>query len=546
MTLLLVSPQGDFPLNDDWIYAKSVLTLLSEHRYARHPFGQPTAVSHVLWGTLFAQVFGFSFTTLRLATLALALVGSWGAARCGRVCGLPRWAALLCGCVLLCNPLFVNLMYTFMTEVPYCASLAIAALFYLRALKHGRPRDALLGSIMGVIAFFVRQFAVTCGAAFVVAACMRTPRWKLVRRPAFCAAFFFPWLIGAGLFWRWQAVQESPLDWRLHLSAHSWAVRAVFAGTYVTAAGTLIGLFLLPITVARVGQWIARNERWNAAHWAGVALFLTAALVTFLAVHQRPLPLPGGSNILYDLGTGPMTLRDSLFVSNLRKPVHVGQWWWPITFLAVLSGSILMGDIVCCGLTVLSRRRPQAPSDDRPTDSGQALFLIAWAILLVASSYSPFISYPYDRYTLPVLLPMAILSASRLREFGKRPKIMAAISCAGLYLFSVACVQDYLAWNRARWAAIEYFKKDLGVAPAQIDGGYEFNGMYTSDMYMAQHGTRDFRDQGDKLYWVLDDTYAVARVRRPGYTEMKRFPYFSWLGMRERRLLALKRTPQGK
>jgi hypothetical protein len=135
LTLLLVSPKGEFPLNDDWIYGQTVQTLLDDHTYVRHPFGKPTAVAQVLWGALFAAPFGFSFIALRLSTLVLSLLGSWFTAKCARACGLSRHVALLFGCVVLSNPLNLNLSYTFMTDVPFCMATTLSAYFYIKALR---------------------------------------------------------------------------------------------------------------------------------------------------------------------------------------------------------------------------------------------------------------------------------------------------------------------------------------------------------------------------------------------------------------------------
>jgi hypothetical protein len=42
-------------------------------------------------------------------------------------------------------------------------------------------------------------------------------------------------------------------------------------------------------------------------------------------------------------------------------------------------------------------------------------------------------------------------------------------------VFAIAATHDYLSWNRARWAAVQR-ALDTGVAPAELDAGFEYRG----------------------------------------------------------------------
>ena len=45
--VLLIGPWGDFPLNDDWCYAKSVQTLVETGQLKLYNWGEMTLVAHV-------------------------------------------------------------------------------------------------------------------------------------------------------------------------------------------------------------------------------------------------------------------------------------------------------------------------------------------------------------------------------------------------------------------------------------------------------------------------------------------------------------------
>ena len=121
ITVALVPPRGDFPLNDDWIYAKTVEGILETGTYEANPYGDPTLIAQAYWGALFCDLFGYSYPVLRVSTLVLCLLGAWAAAHCARACGLPYGAALLSGGIFIANPFVLNLSYTFMTDVPFLA-----------------------------------------------------------------------------------------------------------------------------------------------------------------------------------------------------------------------------------------------------------------------------------------------------------------------------------------------------------------------------------------------------------------------------------------
>ena len=130
--IAVVPPRADFPLNDDWIYAKVVHHLVETGQYESNPYGDPTFILQAYWGAAFVKLFGFSFDTLRISTLVLGLVAVWSACWCAVEAGLSRRWAFFCGLILLVNPVFMNLSYTFMTDVPLIALSGVAIAGFLR------------------------------------------------------------------------------------------------------------------------------------------------------------------------------------------------------------------------------------------------------------------------------------------------------------------------------------------------------------------------------------------------------------------------------
>jgi len=275
------------------------------------------------------------------------------------------------------------------------------------------------------------------------------------------------------------------------------------------------------------------------------AILVILVLAVGLLRDRRPLPrLP---NILRNLGIGPILLQDTYSIWEPWSPVSAPAGvMWGLTCLALISTALCAGAAV--GI-LISRSQPQwmiIPSYCRRL---QHMFLMFVGALLVLAPYNPLTIIYYDRYLLAGTVPFVLVAAAGLPKRSPphwfRP---VAVACTLLYIFSLVGLQDYMAWHRARWEAIEFLRTELGANDGQVDGGYEFNGMYTSEKFMKRKGTKNVGNQGNKGWWVIGDRYRVAMTPQDRYEIVQRFPYFSWLGFETREVLALERAkhrPEG-
>ena len=56
LLVVLANPLHDFPMGDDWEYARTVQRLLTTGQFYRSPVVQATALFPALWGALFSWV----------------------------------------------------------------------------------------------------------------------------------------------------------------------------------------------------------------------------------------------------------------------------------------------------------------------------------------------------------------------------------------------------------------------------------------------------------------------------------------------------------
>ena len=398
LMILIVPPAGDFPLNDDWIYARMAKNLLEHHALEGHPVSQAFALGSTLWGAGFAWLFGFSHVVLRVSTLALALITTWAAARAVLEFGAPRGMALLAGLAILCNPIFLNLSYTFMTDVPMATAATLAAWCYIRALNRGRVRDVALGSLLISVGFTIRQFALLGAFAYAGAEIILWWRGKRTLGSRHAAAFFSPLAAGAALyvfhthsaltFWPPEAVSQTALG-LVRDSVWLFAVCLQY-----------MGLFALPLALGRAVQLLRRPGTWNSTQWLAFSWFFIG--IFLLSGHFEGSkgffvwPMPNLGNILFDLGTGPRTLRNPDMPGSVAwDGPSAGVWWWPITFLSMGAAALLLTEF----LRMLFRPRPAEES----RSFGPLLFLGLCAGVVLLIPYQCLVYFTFDRYLLPAV-----------------------------------------------------------------------------------------------------------------------------------------------
>ncbi len=116
---LVLSPAYDWPVIDSWAFAWSVRELLEKGRLYIVDWGAMSQLAHLGWGVLAVWLAGFSFAALNASTFVLSLVAVLASYTLLRELGLDQGLSLLGAGVLLANPAFVLLSYSYMTDVPF-------------------------------------------------------------------------------------------------------------------------------------------------------------------------------------------------------------------------------------------------------------------------------------------------------------------------------------------------------------------------------------------------------------------------------------------
>lgn len=471
--ILVVDPRGNFPLLDDWSYGRSVKELVEQGRLAYDGWNTPTLTFQVLYGALFCLPFGFSFESLRAATLVAALAGGLATYALLREGGAGKRVATF-GCLaVFVNPGYFQHAFTFMTDVPFTALAVLAAVLFVRSMRTGSWRHVVYGTIVAACATLVRQPGIAIPFAYGLALIVAN---GLVRRTLLRAVLPFAFVLGVLL------LHGRVLDY-LHMTPALADSFVISIGARLQAQGA----------VAMLRYVVNLNE----ALFAHAAMFVLPCILLLLplalprdrqATLARPLMFGVAALLLVLLywRFWPAALPVRVF-GMAHSTMHGPQPWTqqsePLLFRrALLSIEAVATLLLLWQLAVaVMRLWVQRAALHRERGALGVFALSAGFLLLLPFELAGEFN---ERYIIPAV-PFAILvlvSLSGVREGSADPGgirvVAGGIVLLAYALVSLAFAHDYLRANAARWAAIDFLVRDKGIEPARIDGGLSVNGWY--------------------------------------------------------------------
>jgi hypothetical protein len=434
---------ADVPLHDDWTYAWSVEHFLKTGKLQvldwsiHYPFAQ------ILWGALFCLPFGFSFSALRVSIVVLAWLGSLALYGTLREVGRARTESLIASLVLIVNPVFYLLSFSFMTDVPFVSISNIAFFFIVRGFSRTNALDLWIGCAFGVVGFFVRQLAIAIPGA-VLLYVMFEPSFRsrqyllppLVTSLLIC---FTPYLIAEtmGL-----TSQYTAREWVLD----KWLHQPELGIPGLVRIMMHSGLALFPMTMPLMGSYYRRLRFWCVL---GLLLLLTGCAILFTP--EIPKPLDGMWNLIA-LGKERRLLRGA------PDPDFLPSWLnYPLLAFSLFSFAGIV-------IKVIDVARIE-----------KSLRLLVWYALshfgLIMIVWL-FDAWGSDRYSIALLPPLIVLLAG--------PQLRLTTTAAGiaaLFLVGMLVTWSETQNNRAAAEALAWLRT-RGIPFSDIDAGYALDGWY--------------------------------------------------------------------
>src|SRR5712692_6177157 len=225
--LAILHPLTDAPVVDSWLYASAVRRFLrtGEIRFAGYTQAMP--IAQVIYGAAWGRALGANAVSLEISTVLVAIACGVMFHALARKCGARRWQALVATGLLVCNPCFTFLSFSFMTEIPFLAMLVGTHLAFAKANGPRALGWLWLAAALAVIAFMIRPFGamtiVGCTGAIVIydGGLHGAHRIDRARLLAMLAPFAIALAVCASI-WIWLTVL-GPKPWSLQLNENHFA-----------------------------------------------------------------------------------------------------------------------------------------------------------------------------------------------------------------------------------------------------------------------------------------------------------------------------------
>lgn len=526
LIIAAVNPCGEFMVNDDWAFVKSLEVLRAEGRMPttgwgpEHAPGGPSLIVHLLWGMVFTKAVGFSLTALRLSVLSLGILGSIATLVLLRLAGAPRWLAMVGALTLVLNPLYLALSFTFMTDVTFTTMAVVSGLFLWLGATRSNMGLIAVGFTFALVAVLVRQVGLVIPFGFVAACALHPDGARLGRLKVLVLAFVIvvvPWALyeaalafaGSTPFTHHQIIHNIV---REPLERGFPDYLAVLAGRVAHAALGYTCVLISPVVAVRLAEFL--TARW----FRGVVIVLTAGTVLLEAAILTGMidpPVFLHRNVIFDFGLGPVLLKDT-YILGITRTWTMPKWiFYLIAYWAVISMVVVAALSASCFKDLMGR-------------GGKSSFLGSFA-LLCAIAYVGIIVLTgfHDRYLIPlcffVVVWLVAEAPLEVRTFSATKLALAGVPLILMASFSVPALHDFMELKRSVAKANDTLLKEFKVDPCRSDGGFEFNGYHC---YRPDFRSKD----GLSWWWVSAEEYVVTLGPLPGFQVVRTFPFSRWLG----------------
>jgi 4-amino-4-deoxy-L-arabinose transferase-like glycosyltransferase len=513
----VIPPWRAYPIFDDWAYAQSVERLLALD-YRPHDFTQPSSLGHLVWGVVSVGLFGFSFNVLTATNLlisAACLVLFYVLLR--QVGIVPAYA--LFGTALIgCNPIYLYLSYSFMTDITFMAYVLGACICYIAGVRSGNNGWLWAGGVLVALAYLTRQ----TGVMVAVGALLYLWWVRRLSLRTTAAAALVP-VLAVVAFMVWERSQPEQMvrylfeDEVRKVLANPWHAVVEQTQRVVWVVGT-VGWALLPLLLLPIRPLV------------GLALYAGFVLFQIRGFLSSGMFFPGIGSIVGQSGF--------MMYGFDMMPVWDRQVWSAIA----LAGTFFLAQfLVSYGERLVAWARSRPRSVDR--DGEPAFMLYTSAALLGTLTLAS--TFLFDRYLLPLIPFLMIPALYRLQGSTGRPAPgwrWALI--LPLLVFGLFAQLDFKSKATARWEAAESVVAQ-GVLPEHVRVGIEWTGWKYYDKAIAYVRSERMEDNEALLAperAIDDPQYVVGELPLEGYDVVRRIPYSAWLeGGEERAVLVQKR-----
>ena len=463
---LISRPYANMGICDDWPYILMAQHLAATGHTVYNGWAAPMLTCQLYLADALIKLFGFSFTTVRMSTLLVAVAMAFALQRTFVRAGITEFNATIGTLALILSPLYLMLSVTFMTDIFGLFAIVLCLYGCLRALQSSTDGSTIAWLCFAVLTNAIfgtsRQIA-WLGILVMVPSTL----WLLRSRRRVLLAGAAATLAGAlFIFLCLQWLKRQPYSVPEHLLPNTFPVaRTLLELTYTFLD---IPFLLLPIMVLFFPQ-IRKINRRSIAMIS--VLFLGYLFLATYPSHLRgyiPLePMPGAISEWVNVhGTFEWLLLKG------EPPVFLGKIAQVLLTIASFGGLI--------GLIALVLRDPRSSpaTDFSAVVSWKQLGLLlgpmtlVYVLLLIPRAAT---SGVHDRYLLgPLVVALLCLLRYYQERIQSRLPFASVLLVGVMASYSVVVVHNMFAFYRAR-VEMAAGLRSAGVPDTTVDNGWEYN-----------------------------------------------------------------------
>ena len=465
-------PYADMGICDDGPYILMARHLAETGHVAYNGWSAAMLGWQLYLGAAFIKLFGYSFTTVRMSTLLVAMATAWLLQRTMVLAGVTERNATLGTLAFVLSPLYLMLGVTYMTDIDGLFAVVVCLYGCLRALHGATDTDTIGWLCFAVVtnaAFGTARQIAWLGILVMVPSALyvlgQRGAWRTGRRVLWAGGVAT--VVGAlFIFACMQWFARQPYSIPEHLTVHSGREVQVLSQFFHILLG--LPFLMLPLAVLFLPE-LARDVRRSAKVGGAAGLACALILLTFHAVHAgaRPLLEPYTGDWVTKYGGYEWS-----YLAG-RAPIFLGYGLRMVLTVFSLGG--LLGVAFSLFGRGPGRLRAGEPESLPWGQLGVLVvpFVVSYALILIprASSASGIL----DRYLLE---PLAVTLPWIVRYYQERirtrlPPAAVFVTCV-MAIYGVVVVHNMFSFYRARVALADELRAE-GVPETSVQNGLEYD-----------------------------------------------------------------------
>jgi len=157
IVIALILPIQNSLYSDDVAFSQSVRHFLQTGYLKVSEYTAVSSLSHILWGTLFASVLGFSFQSVIVSVVVFLPILAISLFSIFRELGIAKTKSFFFTLFLLAVPWIFFMTFTFMSEIPFLTLEILTMLFYIKFTKSTTLKYLYISLVFATVAFLMRQ-----------------------------------------------------------------------------------------------------------------------------------------------------------------------------------------------------------------------------------------------------------------------------------------------------------------------------------------------------------------------------------------------------